>query len=335
MSESDELHNEYHDTDSDLILSGDFDVQISIIKKKQKRPSKFYIKFDLFTGRILEISPLKILNLTIRHGLIESDHNELINDLLTAKVPYSKSHVIFNEDKNEFELQRITSLNKKTRSHLIFAKHNEISPICINIDTIFKNINVIFNNEQYKIYISKISSDENSFYRNRYIDFYFSKNGDMTKLVDKITVDFDDLIKLGKISFYADWIADIEETVKVMHSPNLGFIASVSYKQVEEEISDTAVMKPQILYKQTDSMISLQSIMENTDNYKMNSKINLFIHKSNDPSILLGKIQIDKEKFNNFGSVNLIMNYKEKIKISTDHSYIYIEDNDVSTYYKF
>ena len=37
----------------------------------------------------------------------------------------------------------------------------------------------------------------------------------------------------------------------------------------------------------------------------------------------------------NFGSVNLIMNYKEKISISTDHSYIYIEDNDASTYYKF
>lgn len=334
MSESDELHNEQQDTDSDLILTGDFDIQVSIIKKKKKAPVKFYIKFDLFTGKILEISPLKIVNSNIRHGLIESEFNELINSLLTAKIPYSKSHVTFNEDKKEFELQ-VINRHKKSNSHLIFAKHDEISPICINIDTILKSIHVVFDDKQYKIYISKVASDENSFYRNRYIDFYFSKNGDMTKLVDKITCDFDDLIKLGKISFRADWIADIKETVTVMHSPNLGFTASVSYNQIDKEPRNTSVMKPQILYKQTDSMISLQSIMENTDNYKINNKINLFIHKSNDPSILLGKIQIDKEKFNNFGSVNLIMNYKEKVKISTDHSYIYIEDNDVSTYYKF
>ena len=75
--------------------------------------------------------------------------------------------------------------------------------------------------------------------------------------------------------------------------------------------------------------------MDVVDNYRVRDIINLYFHKQDDPSVLLGKIAVEKSKFDNFGKFNLLMNYNKKVVVSTDHSYLYIEDNDASTYFKF
>ena len=174
-----------------------------------------------------------------------------------------------------------------------------------------------------------------AFYNKEKLDLYIISAYDRTNLHNKIRIDLRELILETQLTFEAKWLPDSSIPLSAMHTPNLGFKISIIDNMEFNENNSESVMRPQILYKQTESFLFVQSIMENTDNYRLRDKINLFIHKYNDPGVLLGKIEIDRKKLDNFGSVNLIMNYKEKISISTDHSYIYIEDNDASTYYKF
>jgi hypothetical protein len=156
-------------------------------------------------------------------------------------------------------------------------------------------------------------------------------------LYGKTAINFDELLEKGIVERNAKWLPNYHSTdFNVMYS-NMKLDVTIK-TAVDSDLTVTeydTISRPHILYKQQNSVLFLQSIMENPDNYKVRDVVNLFIHKYNDPAVLLGKISVDKNKFKNFGTFNLVMNYNDKVKVSTDHTYLYIEDNDVSTYYKF
>jgi hypothetical protein len=118
---------------------------------------------------------------------------------------------------------------------------------------------------------------------------------------------------------------------------HLGARFNISFGMVtpEERNEIVALERPQILYKQKGSTISFQSIMNNVANYKVQDTVNFYCYKQDDPAKLLDKIKIPKEDLDKFNQFSVKLKYSDKIKILSDHDHLYIEDNDVSTYYKF
>ena len=138
----------------ELIFDGEFDVQFSIIKRKIKKEVEYNVKFDLFTGKIVEISPLTLPVNDVRFGVIKPADTKLLNDLVQSNIAMNKVTVFFNDETKEFELVTIKKehpILTDTVSHLIPAEQlNDSSPLTVMFNWITKKILVKFNSENYK-----------------------------------------------------------------------------------------------------------------------------------------------------------------------------------------
>ena len=330
--------NATHNDDVVLEDAGTFDIQLSIIRLKEQKELQFYIRFDHVSGALYEISPVEIITDDIRHKVITVVKNDpILTKLLTFKIPYSKVAVKFSLEKNLFELTELSSINNRTHEHNLMpcVYNKENSPIEVNVDTVLKKIHVNLNKKAYRNYISSLSFLERELFSKDSIKFYFVDSNDYTMLHSSVTISLKSLLSAGSHTINAPWLPDTDDnSIGIMHSIT-NFDISINRGNILQEEDSVISMRPQILYKQRDNLLFVQSIMENADNYSISDVLNFYVFKSSDPSRLLTKIAVDKNKLNNFGSINMLMTTNDKVSLHCDNEHLYIEDNDVSTYYKF
>ena len=337
--EDDELTYGGEYVDLELEETEEFDVQFSIIKTKTKtsQPS-YFVKFDLFTNSIVEISPIAFTNeKTVRHGIIQTTDVSLIHDIFTSKIALDAVKVKFDEKINDYTLiksNRVRAFNSENK--LIKSDNDKDSVIHVFFDSIKKKIRIKLNHTNYKNYISGPNFNESNIFNKNIVKCFCVDSSDSTSLFGKFEIDLKKLFDDQEIVLECKWLPDGFDSAERIHMIHSNTLFKVSYSTSDlEDTNQEHLHKPQILYKQQNNMLMIQSIMDVVDNYRVRDNITLFFHKQDDPSVLLGKIAVEKDKFNNFGKFNLSMNYSKKVVVSTDHNYLYIEDNDASTYFKF
>lgn len=322
-----------YDDDAVIIDSGEFDVQLSIIKTKKKEEKDFNVKFDIITGQIVEISPVAILRENPRHSVI-SINDTKIKGLISGKLPFSSVTVKFSEQIENFVIVDIA----KNAHKLLLTQcvvDSEVAPIKIVTDYTYKKIKINIDYIAYRNIISSMSVHEVELSSNNDMTIFFVDANDYTKLKGSVNFSLTNLLEHEKLEFYANWLPDYSSNAIAALHTDIGINVSLSesYLPIEKERVDYT--RPQILYKQEGNVLFLQSVMNDPDNYKVKNKINFFIFKKNDPGILLGRISVVKEKLANFNSLNFAINSNVQVSVTTDHKHLYIEDNDASTHYKF
>ena len=322
-----------YDDDAVIIDSGEFDIQLSLIKTKKKEEKDFNVKFDIITGQILEISPVTIVKENPRHSII-SINDTKIKRLISGKLPFSSVSVKFSEQIENYVIIDTTRNNyKPLLTQCIFD--SEVAPIKIVTDYTYKKIKVNIDYIAYRNILSAMAIHEAELSSKNDMTVFFVDANDYTKLKGSVNFTLTDLLEKEKLEFSAKWLPDYSSnTIEALHSEiGINVALSESYLPIEKERVDYT--RPQILYKQEENVLFLQSVMSNPDNYKVKNKINFFIFKKNDPGVLLGRISVTKEKLANFNNLNFAINSNVQVSVTTDHKHLYIEDNNASTHYKF
>ena len=331
------------ENEDDLLIFDDFelveDQQASILHTKQKEDLDYYIEFDVFTRELTEVSPVEIVQpRSFRHNIFVKKIDNTIKKLLAAKIPTSRVKVQFNPLTNEHDLV-VENKSKRFYDEYFFIqnKKDTRSPIHLDCNTVLKQVVVNLNSDEFKKYISSSNLDEDEIRLNNEIKFYCFDENNPTSLHGGFTVNTDDLLKNYQVTVPCHWLPNNPEVFEKYTFIHLGANFNISFGLKEPNPAQEVIVleRPQILYKQQGSTISFQSIMNNADNYKIQDTVNFYCYKQDNPSELLFKLNVPKNKLDKFNSFSVKLKFNDKIKILSDHEHLYIEDNDVSTYYKF
>lgn len=329
------------ENDDDFLIFEDFDLvddESSILHTKKKDDVYYYIEFDIFTRELTEISPVEIIHpRSFRHNIFVKKSNDTIKKLLNSRIATSKVKVYFNPITNEHDL--VISHYKKSFGEYFFVQNKKDvpSPIHLDCDLILKNISVTFNNDEFKRFISSINTEEDDIRLSDSIKFYCFDENNPTVLHGGLEIKTDELLKNHRVNVACHWLPNDPREFEKYTFIHLGANFNISFGLTtpQARVESIILERPQILYKQQGSTISFQSIMNNVANYKIQENVNFYCYKSDDPSRLLYKLKISKEDLDKFNQFSVKLQFNDKIKILSDHSHLYIEDNDVSAYYKF
>lgn len=331
------------ENEDDLLVFDDFelieDEQASILHTKKKEDIDYYIEFDVFTGEVTEISPVEIIQpRSFRHNIFVKKVNDTIKKILHSKIPVSRIKAWFNPTTNEHDLT-ITNRYRKAFDEYFFVQDRKDlrSPIHLDCNLVLKRTTAIFNTEEFKKYISSASLEEDDIKMAKEIKFYCFEENNPTILHGGFTINSDELMENHRVAVPCHWFPDDHRLFSKYTFIHSGANFNISFGLTEPESKPDPVIleRPQILYKQQGTTISFQSIMNNVANYKIQDTVNFYCYKQDDPSKLLFKLNIPKNDLDKFNSFSIKLKSDEKIKILSDHAHLYIEDNDVSTYYKF
>ena len=329
--------------DDDLLIFEDFelveDQELSILHTKKKEQAEYYIEFDVFTREVTEISPIQITQTrSFRHNIFVKKEDDILKKILYSKLPPSKVKAWFNPITNEHDLV-VSARRRKNAEQFFFVQNKKdvAGPIHLDCDLIRKCVRVTFSSEEFKKYISSVTRDEEEMQLDNEIKFYCFHENNPTLLYGSFVVAVSELLENHQVTIPCHWFPnehrDFENYVFMHMGAN--FNISFGLTQPEAKVEDVQLERPQILYKQEGSTVSFQSIMNNAANYKIQDTVNFYCYQEDDPSKLLFKLKVPKEELDKFNSFSVKLHFEDKIKILSDHAHLYIEDNDVSTYYKF
>jgi hypothetical protein len=331
------------ENEDDLLAFDDFelveDEQASILHTKNKDDIDYYIEFDVFTREVTEISPVEIIQpRSFRHNIFIKKIDDIIKKVLQSKIPTSRIKAWFNPVTNEHDLVVSNSYKKAFDEYFFVQNQKDIrSPIHLDCNLILKKTTVLFNTDEFKKYISSVAVEEEDIRLAKEIKFYCFEENNPTMLHGGFTVNSDELMEKHSVIIPCHWFPNDHRRFDKYTFIHSGANFNISFGLTEPEaVSDLVILeRPQVLYKQQGSTISFQSIMNNVANYKIQDTVNFYCYKKDDPSRLLFKLNVPKNDLDKFNSFSVKLNFDDKIKILSDHAHLYIEDNDVSTYYKF
>ena len=318
----------------------EIDIQPRLLKKRVKKPAIFYVEFDKFNNTIFAITPeYKENPSSIRNSIFTTENKELVERILNGRVPLNKVSIAYNKETKTRELVIKTNSSGPGEFDFIFAtRSEEPAPIHITCDLVFKNIIV---DAHYDILKQYLSADEFSEYdleqSNSHINLFCIDRTDKTRLFDNISINIFELCSSQRITKKCFWLPhnhqDFDKIGFLYHNNGMPITFSMT-GEVDDSKASKPVQKPQLIYKQTETGILIQSVMEFANNYKINDFIELYIFDRNDPTVLYGKRKIAREELNNFNLIELGESIARPVKIITDHHHIHIEDVNVSTYYR-
>lgn len=328
------------DEDADIVLQEyEFDVQPRLLRKKEKKPAEFYVEYNKLTNDILEITPQPKQPSTIKHGIFITKQADLINKIFDGKIPLGKLHIKHNSNKTK-EISLSPQNFYRSEFDYVFARHNtDRAPLHIYCDIIMKKLTIDLDYQRLKYYLSMDNLTESKLERNNgHFNIFCIDRKDRTRLYDKININIFELCNIQKIEKKCSWLPD-----NPVQFNNIGFvyynnelpITFSTHREIENVRSYSDLERPQIVYKQHGSKLLLQSIMDDTNNFKINEDLILYIFSKYDPTRLLEYKKIKRSLLNNFNLYEIDLSYDIPIRLATDHLHIHLEDSNVSTYYRF
>jgi hypothetical protein len=93
--------------------------------------------------------------------------------------------------------------------------------------------------------------------------------------------------------------------------------------------------KPAILYKQFKNRLQIQSVINESKNFHLDSNITFYLFDSTEPGEILDTITLNSSDLDNFNLLEFKLKTTKKVKMISNYSHLHIEDANVSTYYQF
>ena len=90
----------------------EFDIQKTILKKKENKNSIFYVEYDRLTNQVFGITPDKFKPENIRHAILEVQENDLIRAIFNNKIALHKLKVKYNHANNTRTLYRQREISR-------------------------------------------------------------------------------------------------------------------------------------------------------------------------------------------------------------------------------
>lgn len=317
----------------------EFDIQKTILKKKQIKSRKFYVEYDKLTYQVLGISPYNSEVVDPRRSTLEIDENELVHELFYSKIPLHKLKIKYDAETNTKVLYKRKDESNRRRYEFdyVYGESNERNFIHLHCDLVTKKINVNFIYDNFKQEYTKERTTE--FQLSNMPDnmeiFCIDKK-EPSKLYDTLILNIKDLFSDHEQTFTCKWLPDDPsgfDNLGFLHY-NHDFKISVDQEPYYIPVA-SATLKPTLIYKQTGNKIQFQSVMEDTKNFNLDKEITFYMYNSNDPSEILDTVTLNTNELDNFALIELKLKSSKPVKIISNYHHLHIEDNNVSTYYKF
>jgi hypothetical protein len=317
----------------------EFDLQPRLLKRRENKLKRFYIEYNKLTRHIVEITPEhRETTNNIRHAILATSKVDLVADIFSGKCPLSKISVIYDNLTKNYDISLNDRMSKKTEFDYVFASADTIGPIHLYCDLVFKKIRIKIDYDKFKKYVSSDWSTEESLQRsNISISIFCMDSTDRTRLFDKLVVNVFELCTLETLEFNCAWLPDSQEEFEkiafVYYDNDLRLTYSLN--NMQHSVLENEVSRPQIVYKQKEDSMIIQSIMMNTSSYKINEQITFYFFDKENPTVLYDVKKIPSASLNNYGVLEIDINFNRPASVITDHLHIYLEDSDVSTDYRF
>lgn len=318
----------------------EFDVQPRLLKRRENKLKVFYVEYDRLTRHIIEITPeAKAKPSNIKNLLLTTTKIDLVADVFSGKCPISKISVVYDREKKQHDIVLNTTLFEKTEFDYVFASVDNVGPVHLYCDLVFKKIRIVVDYDKLKKYISSDWRTEQSLERsNMHVNIFCIDASDKTRLFDRLHLNIFELCTEETLVFDCGWLPDLETDMK-----NIGFVyydndLPITFSttiSAEYQVDDDSVDKPQIVYKQKDTTMLIQSIMMNPNSYKINDEITFYFFDKEDPTVLLGVKKIPRASLNNYGLLEVEIDFNRAANVITDHLHLYLEDSNASTNYRF
>lgn len=314
----------------------EFDIQKTILKKKELKVGKFYIEYEKLTNRILGVTPEKITINDYRKDLLEIDENDLIRDIFNNKVPLHKLKIRYDYESNTRILYRHYDPKRWEFDYIRGTKdsNNFIHFYC---DIVSKKIIVNFIDYNFMREFTKEKINElNLSQLPEYIDIFCIDKYEPSKLFDTLPLDLKSLFKGQEQRFHCYWLPDVPEEFEKIDFLHYNHDIKITVDKEPMYVPVANIqLKPTIVYKQTGNKLQVQSIMNDTRNFQLDEIITFYLFDFNDPGQILDTISLNTSSLDNFNLVEFKLKTKKPIKMISNYSHLYIEDSNVSTYYQF
>lgn len=179
--------------------------------------------------------------------------------------------------------------------------------IDIKFNLVNKNVYFRLNHKKLAFYLSTQTPEYVLELSNSGIVYYLFDKLDPTLLYDRYTIRLKDLIRDECIKFKADWL-DLMRTHEFrLLTSNVGIESNIviddqyvkdhlDYETVDTEVyPETPSMKLIV----ADGVMTVQSLLIDPENYKLDENFNLYIHKENEPESLLRTYTINRNELAN------------------------------------
>lgn len=314
----------------------EFDIQKTILKKKEHKNGKFYVEYDKLTNKVFAVTPTRSQITEFRRGQIEIDENALIRDIFNNKIPLHTLRVKYDIGSNSRILYRQQYAHKSEFDYVTVQK-NKKHFINLYCDVVSKRIILNFDNGYFKEQLSLEHINETILRElPDELAVYCIDKFEPSKLYDTLHINLKKLFAEHEQKFWCSWLPDsIEqaEHIDFLHY-NHGISINVSNEILQEPIA-SAFSKPSIIYKQTKNKLQIQSVMEQSKNFYLDDNITFYLFDANNPDKILDTISLNSSDLDNFNLLELKLNTTKSIKMISNYSHLHIEEANDSTYYKF
>jgi len=309
----------------------EFDVQKTILKKKDVKSSKFFVGYNKITGQVYSVSPAEPENLPF----FETDNYLLVKNLFDNKITLHKLKAVRN-NLGQLVLAEKTS-TRRSEFNYITAEINLQAFVQLSCDLVSKRITIKFIDELFKLaYTNNSINEEILGSLPDYIEVNCFNAFDPGKFSGKIIIDVDAIFKNKQQSIQAVWLPDdpVEfSQLKFMHY-DFGLKISPEYQDRPSEAKNKNE-RPVIVYKQTQNQLELQSLIEQADNFRLAATIEFFITEYNDPGKILDVVSVNSSRLNDYAKTTISLATNKPVQVISNYDYLSIKDVNESTYYEF
>ncbi len=314
----------------------EFDIQKTILKKKEHRNGKFYVEYDKLTNRVFSVTPTYTQITEFRRGQLEIDENALIRDIFNNKIPLHTLRVKYDIESNSRILYRQTH-SRKSEFDYITVEKNKKHFINLHCDPVSKRIVISFDDIYFKNQLATERVNETVLKElPDQIPIYCIDKHEPSRLYDTLHIDLKTLFSEHEQKFWCAWLPDDKsqlDSIDFLHY-NHGLSITVINDIVEEPIAVTNI-KPAILYKQVKNKLQIQSVIEETKNFYLDENITFYLFDVNNPDKILDTISLNSSDLDNFSLLELKLKTTKSVKMISNYSHLHIEEANDSTYYKF
>ena len=314
----------------------EFDIQKTILKKKEVKSKKFYVEYDKLTYQILGISPYKTENNNTRQTTLELEENDLIREIFYSRVPLHKLKIKY-DSKTDTRILYKHREHKRWEFDYVYGENDGNNFIHLHCDLVTKKISANFIYDNFKQEYTKERTTESQLANMPdNMEIFCIDKKEPSKLYDKLTLNIKELFSYHEQTFMCNWLPNEHKSFD-----NLGFLhynhdfkISVDRDPYYIPVA-TANHKPTLIYKQIGNKLQIQSLMEETQNFNLDASITFYMYNSSDPSQILDSITVNTNELDNFKLIELKLKSNTPIKMITNYHHLHIEDTNVSTYYQF
>ena len=314
----------------------EFDIQKTILKKKENKNSKFYVEYDRLTNQVIAVAPERNSLSNARHAFLEVEENDVIRGIFENKTPLHKLKVRYDYNTNSRVLYKSRELSRYEFDYVRSSRDND-NFIHLHCDVVSKKINVNFVDSIFLKEFTKERVNELTLANlPASMSVYAIDKHEPSKLFDTIDINFKKLFLGLEQRFNCFWLPDDVtklETIDFLHY-NHNIRLSVDTDPLYVPIH-TESYKPAILFKQIDNKLVIQSIIGESKNFYLDNKITFYLYDPAEPGEILDTITVNSSDLDNFNLLEFNLKTTRKIKMISNYSHLHIEDANVSTYYQF